>query len=93
MIRIHFDILWTMIADTLYHRLALDLRRFEKTLAPTIFRKFINMPGKVKYDGNMITLYIRKRAHTPIIKSIEKLNNVFSVPWLNNVPMRIEWTS
>jgi transposase len=93
MIRIHFDILWTMIADTLYHRFALDLRRFEKVLAPTLFRKFINMPGKVKYDGDMITVYIRKRAHTPVIKSIEKLNKVFHVPWLNNVPMKIEWTS
>jgi len=33
MIRIHFDILWTMIADTLYHRFAQDLRRFENNIA------------------------------------------------------------
>jgi hemerythrin-like metal-binding protein len=31
-----------MIADTLYHRFAQDLRRFEGNIAPTIFRKFIN---------------------------------------------------
>ena len=43
MIRIHFDILWTMIADTFYHRLAYDLRRFEKNIAPTIFKKFIDI--------------------------------------------------
>jgi len=41
MIRIHFDILWTLIADTLYRRFAQDLRRFETNIAPTIFRKFI----------------------------------------------------
>ena len=93
MIRIHFDILWTMIADTLYHRFALDLRRFEKVLAPTLFKKFINMPGKVKYDGTMITVSIRKRAHTPILKSVDKLNKIIHVPWLNNIPLRIEWTS
>jgi len=29
MIRIQFDLLWTIIADTLYHLLAKDLRRFE----------------------------------------------------------------
>ncbi|MFW0859044.1 MAG: transposase, partial [Dehalococcoidia bacterium] len=46
MIRIHFDILWTMIADTLYRALAQDLRRFEDNLAPTIFRKFIDIAGK-----------------------------------------------
>lgn len=92
MIRIHFDILWTMIADTLYHKLALDLRRFENILAPTLFRKFINMPGKVKFDGDVITVSIRKRSHTPILKGVEKLNKTFYVPWLNNIPMRIEWT-
>ncbi|MBU0560134.1 MAG: transposase [Bacteroidetes bacterium] len=93
MIRIHFDILWTLIADTLYHRFAQDLRRFEDNLAPTIFKKFINMPGRIKYDGDMITIRIRKRAHTPILKGIDKLNGTFYVPWLNNVPMKIEWTS
>jgi len=93
MIRIHFDILWTMIADTLYHRFAMDLRRFEKILAPTLFKKFINMPGKIRYDGHEITLYIRKRTHTPILKSIDKLNEIIQVPWLNNIPLKIEWTS
>ena len=39
MIRIHFDMLWTVIADTLYHRLAQDLPRFEKVRTSTIFRK------------------------------------------------------
>ena len=68
MIRIHFDILWTMIADTLYHIFARDLRRFEKNLAPTIFKKFINFPGKVIYDGENFQVKIRKRAHTPILK-------------------------
>jgi len=45
MIRIHFDIIWTIIADTLYHRFAQDLPRFEQERANTIFRQFINMPG------------------------------------------------
>jgi hypothetical protein len=92
MIRIHFDILWTMIADTLYQRLAQDLRRFEKKRAPTIFKKFINMPGKVIYDGNKFQIKIRKRAFTPILKGVEKLQNSFKVPWLNNLPMEIIWT-
>ena len=92
LIRIHFDILWTMIADTLYHVFANDLRRFEKELAPTIFKKFINMPGKVVYDGNRFIIKIRKRGHTPILKSVDKLANPFSVPWLKNMSVEILWT-
>jgi transposase len=93
MIRIHFDILWTMIADTLYHIFACDLRRFEKSLSPTIFKKFINMPGKVCWDGTKFEVKIRKRSHTPIIKDIERLKKPFNVPWLNNKQIEIIWTT
>jgi transposase len=93
MIRIHFDVLWTMIADTLYHRFAQDLRRFETSLAPTIFKKFINMPGKICYDGEKIQIRIRKRSHTPILKGVEKLKNNFRVPWLGYLPVEIIWTA
>jgi transposase len=93
MIRIHFDILWTMVADTLYHLFARDLRRFEKTLAPTIFRQFIDMPGRVIYNGEKFLVKIRKRSHTPILKGIEKLNHPFPVPWLDDKTMEIVWTA
>lgn len=91
MIRIHFDIVWTVIADTLYHLMANDLRRFEKCLAPTIFKKFINMPGKITYDGKNFTIGIRKRAHTPILLSLEKLNQEIKVPWLDGKTITIKW--
>lgn len=93
MIRIHFDVLWTFIADTLYHILSRDLRRFEKHNAKTIFRKFINIPGKIVFDGNKIQIKMRKRAHTPILLSVDKLNKPCKVPWLNNAEMQIIWTA
>jgi len=92
MIRIHFDILWMFIADTLYHRFSKDLRRFENALAPTIFRKFVNMPGKIVYTGDKFFVKIRKRAHTPILMSVDKLNRPIQVPWLNNKTIQIVWT-
>ena len=93
MIRIHFDIIWTMIADTLYHRFAQDLRRFEVSLAPTNFKKFINMPGTIVYKNDKFEIRIRKRAYTPILMGIEKLKNPFNVPWLEGKSIRIIWTA
>ena len=93
MIRIHFDMLWTLVADTLYHIFAQDLRRFEKNLSPTIFKKFINIPGKVIYDGEKFVIKTRKRAHTPILKDVEKLQKPITVPWLDNKKLEITWTS
>lgn len=93
MVRIHFDIMWTMVADTLYHLFAQDLRRFEKALAPQVFRKFINMPGKVVYDGKNFQVKIRKRGHTPILKEVKKLSKPMKIPWLDNKKIQIIWTA
>ena len=92
MIRIHFDILWTFIADSLYHIFAQDLRRFEDILAPSIFKKFIDMPGKVVYDGKNFQIKIRKRSYTPILMRVKKISEPFSVPWLDNKTVEIVWT-
>ena len=48
----------------------MGIRRFEKNLTPTIFRKFIDMPGRLIYDGEKFIIKIRKRAHTPVLKTI-----------------------
>jgi transposase len=93
MIRIHFDILWTVIADTLYRKFSHDLPRFEKERANTLFRRFIDMPGQVIFNGKDFVIKIRKRAHTPILLGVKKLTNGFRVPWLDNRLFRIEWTA
>ena len=93
MTRIHFDLLWTVIADTLYHLFARDLRGFEKCRAQTIFKHFIDMPGRIEYDGKVFTVKIRKRATTPILLGVEKLNREIQIPWLGNKPLRIIWTA
>ena len=93
MIRIHFDILWTFIADSLYRCFARDLRRFQHHDAKTLFRKFINMPGHVVYDGNRFLVKIRKRAHTPVLKSVDKLTGPIVVPWIDGKTVEIVWTA
>lgn len=93
MIRIHFDLLWTIIADTLYRLLARDLRRFENCSPQKLFKQFINTPGQIDYDGNIFTVRIRKRATTPILIGIDKFNRGLIVPWLDNKPLRIIWTA
>jgi transposase len=92
MTRIHFDILWTVIADTLYQLFTKDLSMFEKAGAAQIFSRFIDMPGQVHYDGEGFNIRIRKRAATPLLMGMEKLKSDINVPWLENRPVRIIWT-
>ena len=51
------------------------------------------MPGRVIYDGKKFTIKIRKRAHTPILKEVKKLQKPIKIPWLNNRTIEFIWTA
>lgn len=93
MIRIHFDLLLSVVASMLYQRFAKDLQRFERCLAPDIFRRFVDMPGTVQFDGSEIQVRIRKRAHTPILLGLEKLKKPIEAPWLNVDKVSVVFTT
>lgn len=92
LVRIHFDLLLSVVASLLYSRLARDLPRFEKNLAPEIFRRFIDMPGRVRFDGREFEIRIRKRAHTPVLLGVERLRQPVEVPWLGGRRLRLVFT-
>ena len=89
MVRIHFDILMSVVANIMYQRFARDLPRFERNLAPNIFRRFVDMPGKIHYDGKQFEIRIRKRAHTPVLLGVERLKQPIEAPWLGGKRLRI----
>jgi len=83
LLKVHFDMVMTMIADTLYWRLAQNLRGFEKCDANTIFRNFVHGQGTVVVNGNGITVTYPKRAHNPILRAASWQNLPSSMPWLD----------
>jgi hypothetical protein len=66
MIRIYFDVVLTVIADTLYRLLAKDLKRFEDCTPKTIFADFINCRCIGEVVGDEIIIKMKKKATTPI---------------------------
>jgi len=81
LIKVHFDVVMTMMADTLYSMLAQKLRGFEQCDAPKIYRHFVQ--GKVNLsvkEGEVIITYPR-RAHNPILRA---------VPW-HRLPQLLSW--
>ena len=93
MIRIHFDVVMTMVADTLYKMLAQDLKRFEDCSPYNIFSKFVSTRGGVVVEGNDVTVNMRKRAHTPILKSNEMFKKSWEIPWFGNKSLSYKWVS
>lgn len=91
MIRIYFDVMLTIVADTLYRLLAKDLKRFEDCTPKTIFSDFINCGCKGIVTGDEITINMKKKATTPIFKSNDIFQKSYPIPWLGNKKLRYEW--
>lgn len=92
LIKVHFDVLMTMVAHSLYHFLSQKLRGFEECRAPTIFRKFINMKADLSIrDGHIIVKFPR-RAHNPIIKAARMDKDSPAISWLGNRKVLFEFT-
>ena len=70
LVKIHFDVAMTMIADTLYTMLARKLRGFEQCDAPKLYRHFVRGRGLVKVHDGTVTVTYPKRAHNPILRGV-----------------------
>ena len=79
--KVHFDVVMTMMADTLYSMLSQKLRGFESCDAPKIFRHFIRGKAKVKIDVDKMTVTYPRKAHNPILRD---------VPW-HRLPTTLSW--
>lgn len=93
MIRIYFDVVLTIVADTLYRLLAEDLKRFEECTPKTIFSDFINCGCKGEVVGDKIIIKMKKKATTPIFKSNDVFQKSYPIPWLGNKNLHFEWIS
>lgn len=49
LVKVHFDVIMTIIADILYSCLVQQLRGFEECDAPKIFRNFVKVTGQLRY--------------------------------------------
>jgi hypothetical protein len=67
--KVHFDVVLTVIADTLYSMLARQLRGFEDCNAPKLHRHFVEGKGAVVVDKSKVTVTFPKHAHNPILRS------------------------
>lgn len=87
LIKVHFDVVMTMIADTLYTRLAQHLRGFENCDAPKLHRDFVKGKGTVEIKNGEIAVTFPKRAHNPVLRTVDwhRLPNV--LPWLGDAKL------
>lgn len=91
LVKIHFDVAMTMLADTLYTMLATRLRGFELCDAPTIYRHFVRGKGTVDVrDGRVIVTY-PSRAHNPVLRNVSWKRLPMVLPGLDGAPLELKF--
>jgi hypothetical protein len=91
LIKVHFDVVMTMIADTFYSRLAQNLRGFEACDAPKLYRDFVKGTGTVKISNGEISVTFPKRAHNPILRDAAWNHLPQNLPWLDNAKLALNF--
>ena len=91
LIKVHFDIVMTMIADTLYCRLAQHLRGFEACDAPKLYRDFVKGKGEVEVKEGSISVTFPRRAHNPVLRAVPWQRLPQKIPWLDDASISFEF--
>lgn len=92
LVKVHFDVVMTMVADTLYTMLAQKLRGFEDCDAPKLYRHFIRGKGIVEVHNNTVTVTYPRRAHNPILRAVQWDKLPANLPWLNNAHLVLRFS-
>jgi transposase len=91
LVKVHFDVIMTMIADTFYSLLAHKLRGFENCDAAKIYRLFVKGKARVKLTGQKLTVSFPRRAHNPILRSVPWQQLPQSLSWLNGIGLELKF--
>jgi len=89
--KVHFDVIMTMVADTLYSMLAGKLRGFEHCDAARVYRHFVKGKGQVNLSGDRLVVTFPRRAHNPILRNAPWHRLPTKVSWLGNANLELKF--
>jgi len=91
LVKVHFDVVMTMIADTLYNMLAQKLRGFQDCDAPKIYRHFVKGKANITVKNEKLTVTYPRRAHNPILRAVPWHRLPKSISWLDSVNLDLKF--
>jgi hypothetical protein len=91
LVKVHFDVIMTMMADTLYNMLAQKLRGFQDCDAPKIFRHFVKGKADITIKNEELTVTYPRRAHNPLLRAVPWHRLPKSISWLDSVNLNLKF--
>jgi len=91
LVKVHFDVVMTMVADTLYNMLAQKLRGFQDCDAPKIFRHFVKGKANITVKNGELTVTYPRRAHNPLLRAVPWHRLPKSISWLDSINLNLKF--
>ena len=91
LVKVHFDILLTMMADTLYCMLAQKLQGFEQCDALKIYRHFVRGKATVAIQDATVRVTFPRKAHNPILRNVPWHRLPATLSWLDGANLKLEF--
>ena len=90
-LNVDFDLTLTVAAALLYHHLAARLKGFAEATPQTLFRRFVNTPGRIEITASHVRVHFEKRTHNPILKEAGFEEPTAAVPWMDAKSLQLEF--
>lgn len=90
-LNVDLDAVLTVLAHGCYRWLAMRLHGFEKAKPKQLYRKFVETAGFVEVHTDHIRVRFEKRSHNPILHEAALDKDCPPIPWLNNLPLVLEY--
>ena len=71
---------------------AAQLKGWEKASPGTIWKDFLDRPGKVRITEKEVVLRVRRFSKAPVLLDTPTLERGPEIPWLGNRKLRVEFT-
>jgi hypothetical protein len=88
-LNVDFDLTLTVCAHLLYQCFARRLKGFETATPSTLYRKFINTPGRVEIAEGWLNVIFEKRSHNPILVEAGFESPMPPIRWCGGLQLRM----
>lgn len=91
-LKVDMDVMLDVVGSGCYRWLGQQLKGWEKAAPGTLWKDFLDRPGKVKVTEKEVVLRVRRFSKAPILLDAPMLEGGPEIPWLGNRKLRVEVT-
>lgn len=88
-LNIDLDVALTVLAGAVCAALRRRLTGYHQATPDTLQRRFLSTPGTIENDGNTITVHLRRRTYSPVLRAAAIPDT--TIPWWGNRTLHFEY--